>query len=80
MERLTPREAMGETMMVGLRLRAGVDLAAFARRFGVRAETVFAEEIARLRDGGLIEVTSDRLRLTERGLFVGNEVMLAFLA
>jgi len=79
-ERLTPREAMGETMMVGLRLRAGVDLAAFARRFGVRAETVFAEEIARLRDGGLIEVTSDRLCLTERGLFVGNEVMLAFLA
>lgn len=79
-ERLEPREAMGETLMMGLRMAGGVNLAAFAERFGVRAETVFAAEIERLQTGGFIEVANDRLRLTPRGLFVGNEVMLAFLA
>ncbi len=78
-ERLSPREAMGETMMMGLRMTEGVDLDAFARRFGVRAEETFAKEIARLSDGGFIEVAEGHLRLTERGLFVGSEVMLAFL-
>jgi oxygen-independent coproporphyrinogen-3 oxidase len=79
-ERLTPRETMGETMMLGLRLAEGVALDAFAERFGTRAENVWTDEIARLRDAGLIEITHGRLRLTERGLFVGSEVMLAFLA
>jgi len=78
-ERLSTREAMGETMMMGLRMTGGVDLAAFSNRFGVRAEEVFADEIARLSDGGFIKITKGHLRLTERGLFVGSEVMLAFL-
>ncbi len=79
-ERLAPREAMGETMMLGLRLTEGVDLAAFRRRFGVGAEDVFGDEIARLTRDGLIERAHDQLRMTSRGLFVGNEVTLAFLA
>ena len=79
-ERLEPRAAMGETMMLGLRLVEGVDLAAFARRFGVALEAAFGEEIATLARNGLIEIADGHLRLTERGLFVGNEVMLAFLA
>jgi oxygen-independent coproporphyrinogen-3 oxidase len=72
-------ETMGETLMVGLRMTDGVDLEAFARRFGVRAEERYADVIARYRDLGLLETTDDRLRLTERGLFLGNEVMAAFL-
>lgn len=79
-ERLTPRETMGETMMLGLRMAGGVDLDAFAARFGVRAEAVYADEIARLTTGGFLEVADNHIRLTGRGLFVGNEVMLAFLA
>jgi oxygen-independent coproporphyrinogen-3 oxidase len=78
-ERLTPREAMGETIMVGLRLTEGVDLRAFAKRFSARAEDVFSSEIERLSAANVIEIADERLRLTERGLFVGNEVMLAFI-
>lgn len=78
-ERLEPRETMGETMMLGLRLTEGVDLAAFTGRFGIRAEDVFQAEIASLTANRLIEARDGRLRLTERGLFVGNEVTLAFL-
>ncbi len=79
-ERLSERETMGETMMLGLRLADGVDLAAFAERFHVRAEDVFANEIARLRASGLIEVQDERLRLTSRGLFLASDAMLVFLA
>ncbi|MBC8104108.1 MAG: radical SAM family heme chaperone HemW [Cytophagales bacterium] len=79
-EALTPEEAMGETMMVGLRLAEGIDLLAFERRFGVRAEDRYAPQIADLRQAGLLEQSSDRLSLTQRGLFLASEVMIRFLA
>jgi oxygen-independent coproporphyrinogen-3 oxidase len=79
-ERLEDRDAMGETVMVGLRLTEGVDLERFARRFGVRAEQVFAPEIARLTERGLVEVASGRLRLTRpTGLFLASEAMAEFV-
>lgn len=78
-ERLTPEETMGETIMVGLRLAGGIDLDAFARRFGVRAEDRYEEQIARFTDLGMLEQANGRLRLTERGLFLANDVMAAFL-
>ncbi len=78
-ERLTDREAMGETMMVGLRLTAGVDLERFAVRFGVRAEEIFAAPIAKNVAAGLLERDGARLRLTRRGLFFASDVMADFL-
>ena len=78
-ERIVGREAMGETIMVGLRLRDGVDLDRFAARFGARAETEFADEIARFTGYGHLEIVGGCLRLTERGLFLGSEAMAAFL-
>ncbi len=79
-EELTDTEAMGETMMVGLRMASGIDLNLFADRFGVRAEAHFASQIADLQTSGLLEVTDGYLRLTERGLFLASEVMMRFLA
>ena len=78
-ERLNPEETMGETMMVGLRLRRGVDLKEFAARFGVRAEAFFADEIARYTSMGLLETHDCYLRLTDRGLFFASDVMADFL-
>lgn len=78
-ERLDRRGAMGETMMLGLRMAKGVDLDAFAHRFGTRTEDEFGAQFASLIDKGLVEVVDGHLRLTPRGLFVGNEVVLAFL-
>ena len=66
-------------MMLGLRLRDGVDLNAFAARYAVRGEDKYVVEIARYTDAGLLERTENRLRLTPRGLFLANEVMAAFL-
>jgi oxygen-independent coproporphyrinogen-3 oxidase len=78
-ERLSESETMGETVMVGLRMANGVDLSAFADRFGTRAEERYAAVIDRFREAGLLEIADGRMRLTERGLFLASDVMSAFL-
>ena len=78
-ETLPDNAVRGETFMLGLRLAQGVDLNAFAQRFGVRAEDLWASEIARFVDGGFLEQTATHLRLRRRGLFVASEIMAAFL-
>ena len=70
---------MAETVMLGLRLTAGVDLADFERRYGQSLERVFAERLRDVRAAGLVETAVGRLRLTERGMLLGNEVFAALL-
>lgn len=78
-ETLTRRQQMGETMFLGLRLLEGVDLEIFKERFRADARQVYAGELARLYQAGLVEEKEGRLRLTERGLPLANEVFLAFV-
>ena len=78
-ECLTGRAAMGETMFLGLRMLCGVDIDAFADRFGVSPEEVFSTEIAQLTKRGLIEKTDGFIRLTHTGLFLANEVFAEFV-
>jgi oxygen-independent coproporphyrinogen-3 oxidase len=73
------RLAMGEFMMLGMRLNEGVSTRSFARRFGREIEALFQPELARLVRLGLIERVGERIRLTERGRLLGNEVFGAFL-
>jgi oxygen-independent coproporphyrinogen-3 oxidase len=71
---------MGETMMLGLRLLLeGVAFDRFALRFGADLREVYRREIERLSRQGLIELTTDRLRLSRRGRLIGNQVFGAFL-
>lgn len=79
-EASTVDEAMAETMMLGLRLAdEGVDRKLFARRFGVDPALRYAAEVDCFVRRGLLEVDVDRLRLTKRGIFLANEVMMAFV-
>jgi oxygen-independent coproporphyrinogen-3 oxidase len=79
-ETLLPPTSMGETMMLGLRLvREGVSFDRFVRLHGVDLRATFAEELARLQVQGLLVVDAERVRLTERGLLVGNQVFSNFL-
>jgi oxygen-independent coproporphyrinogen-3 oxidase len=72
--------AMGETMMLGLRLlKEGVPLARFATRFGRSLLDVYADELTSLQAEGLVERLSDRVRLTRRGWLLGNQVFGRFL-
>jgi oxygen-independent coproporphyrinogen-3 oxidase len=74
-------DAMGEMMMVGMRLvREGVSSAEFERRFGVSLAARYPRELATLRQRGLIEWDGERARLTRGGRLLGNEVFREFLA
>ncbi|XID95402.1 radical SAM family heme chaperone HemW [Paenibacillaceae bacterium WGS1546] len=75
-------EAMGDFMMVGLRLRDGVSQERFGRQFdGARLEDAYGEELRRLLGQGLLERTGREggYRLSSNGLLLGNEVFGAFV-
>jgi len=78
-ERLVGRAEMGETLVLGLRMIEGVRLSRFRERFGVKAEDVFEREIERTLAEGLLEVSNDHLRLTDKGIRLANEVFVEFL-
>ncbi|KKM09951.1 hypothetical protein SY88_16115 [Clostridiales bacterium PH28_bin88] len=70
---------MAETMFLGLRLLDGVNLEGFYRRFGVRAEDVYACQIARMKELNMLIMEDGCLRLTSQALPVSNEVFAQFL-
>lgn len=79
-EDIPPRLAMGETMMLGLRLiEEGVPFDRFTAQHGAVLPTVFRQELADLEARGVITVDSANVRLTPRGLLVGNQVFAYFL-
>ncbi len=72
--------AMGETMMLGLRLvDEGVGFDRFAALHGRDLRVVFAEPLRDLEDWELVERDAGCVRLTPRGLMVGNRVFERFL-
>ncbi len=77
--RLTVADEMSEMMFLGLRLIGGINLKEFYGRFGRRAEDVYRREIAALMQKGLLEISSGRLRLTKKGLPLGNVVFREFV-
>ncbi len=79
-ETIDRRTAMGEAMMLGLRLtEEGMPTARFAAQFGEPLEGVFGHQIARLANRGLLERLPDRVRLTAEGRLLGNQVFAKFL-
>jgi oxygen-independent coproporphyrinogen-3 oxidase len=79
-ERITPAEAMGETMMLGLRLlEEGVSFAGFAARHGADLRAVYPRELDEGLRRGLIEVLDDRVRLSDAGVLLGNKAFALFL-
>ncbi|MCX5645047.1 MAG: radical SAM family heme chaperone HemW [Phycisphaerae bacterium] len=73
-------DAICETAVLNLRMRTGIDLAAFQARTGHDVIRTFAEPIRRYRDLGLIEVTDRSVRLTEQALPIADSVLCDFAA
>ena len=78
-EAIDAATAMGETMMLGLRLAEGVSRAAFRARHGADLAAVFGSQLAELASLGLLVDDAESVRLTRRGRLVANEVVLRFL-
>jgi len=69
------RQAANETVMLGLRMAEGVDLARFGRDFGADTSRQLEMNAIPLQQAGLLEKTKGRLRLTGRGFLLANEAL-----
>jgi oxygen-independent coproporphyrinogen-3 oxidase len=85
MPQVTFREAadlareMSETVILALRLREGLNMAQFRRRFGVSFESVFGGPMRETLQLGLTEQVFGRLRLRDEAVMLGDEAFLRFL-
>jgi oxygen-independent coproporphyrinogen III oxidase len=77
--RLSAAERLGDAVFTGLRLSAGVDLEAIARRHGTDLWRCYGEHLQPYVEAGLLVRERDRLRLTRRGMLLSNEVMAVFV-
>jgi oxygen-independent coproporphyrinogen-3 oxidase len=77
---LDARALSAEALFLGLRLLSrGVNLVEHQARFRRDVRAVYAEDLARFDDAGLIEIDGDVLRLTPEGALLSNEVFSAFV-
>lgn len=79
LQRLNRKEGMSEHIFLGLRLADGVLLDDFERLFDERLELLYAEQLARLQQGGLITCKGGRIALTTKGMLLSNQVFTIFL-
>ena len=79
-EHIDARTAMGETMMLGLRLlEDGISEPAFEARHGISIENQFGPQISKLVSLSLLEAGGGNVRLTPRGALLANSVCAEFL-
>lgn len=76
---LDEREARAESLFLGLRLLRGVDLRDLRARFRADPRELYADDLGRLREAGLIEFDDHFMRLTPSGALLSNEVFTAFV-
>lgn len=77
-EEITSEKDMSDTVILGLRLLEGIELAGFERRFGRSLFDVYPAAVAEVVEADLAEARCGRLRLTDRGLPLANRVFLCF--
>ncbi|WP_104991700.1 radical SAM family heme chaperone HemW [Deinococcus sp. NW-56] len=78
-EAILPEDYVTDALFMGLRLRAGLDLADLSRRSGVDVRTRYAVPIAANVERGLLVLEGERLRATPQGWWVLNRVVTDFL-
>lgn len=69
-----------ETIMMGLRLtKEGISRARFRQRFGSDILDLFPTAAERMRAAGLLNITPERIRLSQEGRLLSNGVIRAFV-
>jgi oxygen-independent coproporphyrinogen-3 oxidase len=76
---LTVAQQHEEAWFLGLRLNAGVDIAAVEREFGVAMVAPALKVVARLAEDGLLISDGKTVRLTAQGRLLSNDVFQEFL-
>ena len=78
-EHLSQREQMEEEMFLGLRKKSGVSMARFEEKFARSFQELYGEIVKDLVQQGLMQLDGDRVRMTKRGLFLGDTVAERFI-
>jgi len=76
---LSPRKQHEEAWFLGLRLNAGVNVAALRREFGPAMTAPALEAVAQLVEVGLLTSNGRTVRLTAQGQLLSNNVFQEFL-
>ncbi|WP_213496805.1 radical SAM family heme chaperone HemW [Lactococcus formosensis] len=78
-EVLTRKQMIEEEMFLGLRKKNGVSIERFQKKFGQTLEEVYGAVIAKLKIQKMLFEADGRIRMTEKGFELGNEVFEQFL-
>ena len=78
-EVLTKDEMMEEELFLGLRKKSGVSIAKFEEKFGVSFEERYGQIVIELRQQGLLVPDDKVVRMTKKGLFLGDTVAERFI-
>lgn len=78
-EHLTLEEKMEEELFLGLRKKTGVSKARFEEKFGVSFDQRYGQVVASLTEQGLLVPDDKQIRMTKRGLFLGDTVAEKFI-
>ena len=75
----TEQATMEEFMFLGLRMMKGISPQEFEEKFHQDFGTIYGRAVEKLKMQGLLEEEGGRIRLTERGIDVSNQVLVEFL-
>ena len=78
-EVLTKDEMMEEELFLGLRKKSGVSIAKFEEKFGVSFEERYGQIVTELCQHGLLVPDNKVVRMTKKGLFLGDTVAERFI-
>ena len=78
-EHLSQREQMEEEMFLGLRKKSGVSITRFEEKFGTSYEDLYGQVVRNLCHQGLLQVEGQQIRMTKKGLFLGDTVAEQFI-
>ena len=78
-EHLSQREQMEEEMFLGLRKKSGVSITRFEEKFGTSFEDLYGQVVRNLCHQGLLQVEGQQIRMTKKGLFLGDTVAEQFI-
>ena len=78
-EHLTLQEQMEEEMFLGLRKKSGVSMTRFEEKFATSFDELYGQVVRDLCDQGLLQVEGKQIRMTKKGLFLGDTVAERFI-
>ncbi len=78
-EQVSFRKSMAETLMLSLRLTAGVRRSSFADRFGIDALEAFCQSLGRHAESGSLLITDESIRIVPESMFVADTILADLL-